>query len=224
MYLHNYRYKNSRPFPHKIIGHFFNEDDLTECLNSIENNMENLEWKQKDYNFQVNKRWLEDPSAMPFEVQKIMWELHSTEFLYFLKQITGISGIIDDPLNTGGGIHCTGRGGKLNIHKDFNYNKKTNLVRKINVLLFLNKNWKPEWNGNLELWNKDKTEKVVDIPPTFNKMVIFNTDEESYHGCPIPLECPEDRFRLSLATYYYVFEPNMPKEQQRLYSQFYDIE
>ena len=57
---------------------------------------------------------------------------------------------------TGGGIHCTGKGGKLNIHKDFNYNKETLLTRKINVLLFLNKGWLPEWNGNFELWSKDK--------------------------------------------------------------------
>ena len=117
MYQHNYKYRNSRPFPYAIIKDFFNEPDLTECLNSIENNIKKLKWKQHDYHFQVNKRWLEDPTAMPLEVQKIIWELHSTEFLHFLKEITGISGIIDDPLNIGGGIHCTGRGGKLNIQK-----------------------------------------------------------------------------------------------------------
>jgi Rps23 Pro-64 3,4-dihydroxylase Tpa1-like proline 4-hydroxylase len=91
-----------------------------------------------------------------------------------------------------------------------------------NVLLFLNKDWLPEWNGNLELWSKDRSEKVVDILPDFNRMVIFNTDDESYHGCPTPLECPEDRFRLSLATYYYVYEENLDESQQRLNSEFYD--
>jgi len=216
------KYKNANPFPHLVVDNFFNEEQLDSCANAIQSNIDNLEWNQRDYKFQVNKRWLEDPTKMPPQVKKILWQLHTAEFLDFLKNLTGIKGIIDDPLNIGGGIHCTARGGKLNIHKDFNYNKETLLTRKINVLLFLNKDWLPEWNGNLELWSKDRSEKVVDILPTFNRMVIFNTDDESYHGCPTPLDCPEDRFRLSLATYYYVYEENLDESQQRLNSEFYD--
>ena len=216
------KYKNASPFPHLVVDNFFNEEQLDDCANAIQNNIDNLEWNQRDYKFQVNKRWLEDPTKMPPQVKKILWQLHTAEFLDFLKNLTGIEGIIDDPLNIGGGIHCTGKGGKLNIHKDFNYNKETLLTRKINVLLFLNRGWLPEWNGNLELWSKDRSEKIVDIIPAFNRMVIFNTDDESYHGCPTPLDCPEDRFRLSLATYYYVYEENLDESQQRLHSEFYD--
>lgn len=222
MFLTGQKYRSRSPFPHVIIEDFFNDEDLTQCMESILNNIDNLEWMQKDYDFQVNKRWLEDPTKMPSEVKKILWQLHTSEFLNFLKDLTGIKGIIDDPLNIGGGIHCTGHGGKLNIHKDFNYNKETQLTRKINVLLFLNKDWLPEWNGNLELWDKDRKTKIKDIPPTFNKMVIFNTDEESYHGCPIPLNCPQDKFRLSIATYYYVHEENLEENKQRLYSEFFN--
>tara|TARA_R100000008_G_scaffold84577_2_gene72350 strand:- start:5433 stop:6101 length:669 start_codon:yes stop_codon:yes gene_type:complete len=222
MFLSHQQYKNSSPFPNIVIDNFFSDEELTQCMQSILDNINNLEWKQQDYHFQVNKRWLEDIVKMPLEVKKIMWQLHSTEFLCFLKDLTGIKGIIDDPLNIGGGIHCTGACGKLNIHKDFNYNKETGLTRKINVLVFLNKEWRPEWNGNLELWSRDRSQKVKEIPPNFNKMVIFNTDEDSYHGCPAPLECPDDRFRLSLATYYYIHEENLDESQQRHHSEFYD--
>jgi len=223
MFIEHTQYKNASPFPHAIIEDFFNDEDLTACVKSIEDNIDDLRWNQRDYKYQVNKKWLEDPRLMPDQVKKILWQLHSAEFLYFLKELTGISGIIDDPLNIGGGIHSTERGGKLNIHKDFNYNKETSLVRKINVLVFLNKEWPSEWNGNLELWSKDRKNKIVDIPPTFNKMVIFDTDEESWHGCPRLIKCPENRRRLSLATYYYVYKENVPKDQQRLYSEFYEV-
>jgi len=222
-YVSHNKYVNASPFPHVVIKDFFNEKDLRACAQSIEEKKDTLKWKvqRRVTEHQINKRWIEDITLMPPAVKKILWKLHSTEFLLFLKELTGIEGIIDDPYNLGGGIHCTSKGGKLNIHKDFDYNKETSLFRRINVLVFLNEEWRKEWNGDLEFWDKTLKSKEVSIAPTFNTMVIFNTDNQALHGCPIPLECPPDRHRLSLATYYYTYSSGESSRELLPYAEFY---
>jgi Rps23 Pro-64 3,4-dihydroxylase Tpa1-like proline 4-hydroxylase len=223
-YIFHNKYKNAEPFPHAVVNNFFNTRDLKDCALAIENNLNNLKWKQQSRvsNDQVNKRWIENVVDMPKEVQKILWQLHSVEFLNFLKDLTGIKGIIDDPSNIGGGIHCTSRGGKLNVHQDFDYNPETSLCRQINVLVFLNENWMSDWKGDLELWDKNLKQKQVSIKPDFNTMVIFNTANNALHGCPEPLQCPPERHRISLATYYYTHNDKSDFENLSPYAKFYE--
>ena len=95
------------------------------------------------------------------------------------------------------------KGGFLKVHSDFNLHPQLNLNRRLNLLLYLNKDWKEEWGGHLELWDKDMKSCKVKISPNFNKLVIFNTTDYSFHGHPNPLACPEDVTRKSLALYYY---------------------
>ena len=64
------KYKNASPFPHLVVDNFFNEEELNSCVNAIQNNIDDLDWNQRDYQFQVNKRWLEDPTKMPPQVKK----------------------------------------------------------------------------------------------------------------------------------------------------------
>jgi Rps23 Pro-64 3,4-dihydroxylase Tpa1-like proline 4-hydroxylase len=223
-YISHNKYKNAEPFPHFVVKDFFNTRDLKDCALVIENNLNNLKWKEQSRvtDHQVNKRWIENAADMPREVQKILWQLHSAEFLNFLKDLTGIKGIIDDPSNIGGGIHCTSRGGKLNVHQDFDYNPETSLCRQINVLVFLNENWMSDWKGDLELWDKDLKRKQVSIKPDFNTMVIFNTANNALHGCPEPLECPPERNRISLATYYYTHNETSNFKNLSPYAKFYE--
>ena len=223
-YISHNKYKNAEPFPHAVVKDFFNTRDLQDCAFAIENNLNNLKWKKnaQTSRHQVNKRWIENAADMPREVQKILWQLHSVEFLNFLKDLTGIKGIIDDPSNIGGGIHCTSRGGKLNVHKDFDYNIQTSLQRQINVLVFLNENWMSDWKGDLELWDKNLKQKQVSIKPDFNTMVIFNTSNNALHGCPEPLQCPPERHRLSLATYYYTHNDKYDRENSSPFAMFYE--
>ena len=223
-YISHNKYKNAEPFPYFVTKDFFNKKDLKDCSLAIENNINNLKWQKQERitDYQVNKRWIENPVHMPKEVQKILWQLHSVEFLNFLKDLTGIEGLIDDPSNTGGGIHCTSRGGKLNIHKDFDYNPETLLRRQINVLIFLNEDWKSDWKGDLELWDKNLKQKRVSIKPDFNTMVIFNTTNNALHGCPEPLQCPPERHRISLATYYYTYNNENNFDDLIPYAKFYE--
>lgn len=140
---------------------------------------------------------------MGWATRSLIAELNSAEFLQFLEALTGIEGLIADPYYEGGGIHEIRRGGFLKIHTDFNYHKKLKLDRRINVLLYLNDDWDESYGGELELWNQDMSTCIRKIQPIINRLVVFSTTDTSFHGHPVPLTCPEDRSRRSLALYYY---------------------
>ena len=131
----------------------------------------------------------------------------------FLEKLTGIAGLIPDPHLRGGGLHEIRRGGSLGVHADFNFYKRLNLFRRLNLLLYLNENWSEEWGGHLELWDRTGKRCMQRIAPIFNRAVIFDTSNFSYHGHPHPLECPDNRSRKSLALYYYTVEA--PADEDR---------
>ena len=133
-----------------------------------------------------------------------MHYLNSEPFLEFLQILTGIQEpLISDPYFVGAGQHEIKKGGLLKVHADFNKHPTLHLDRRINVLVYLNKDWKEEYGGCFELWNEDMSKCGKKILPYFNRIAIFNTTDFSYHGHPDPLNCPEDRSRKSLALYYY---------------------
>ena len=127
----------------------------------------------------------------------------SNLFIEWVQQLTDIPDLENDPENVGGGIHRITSGGKLGIHADYNRNPRSKKYRRVNVLLYLNREWKPGFNGELELWNKDMTECVVSVPPIFNKMVIFRITDDAYHGHPLEWKPTFDYHRVSFAFYYF---------------------
>ena len=131
--------------------------------------------------------------------------LNSDVFLEYLQKLTGIKEIlISDPYLSGGGYHEIKSGGVLKVHADFNKHPRMNLDRRLNLLLYLNKDWDLSWGGNLELYNiNDLSKPAVSIEPLFNRCVIFTTTSFTYHGHPEPLACPEDQSRRSIALYYF---------------------
>ena len=133
----------------------------------------------------------------------LLYYLNSSTFITFVEKLTSIEGLIPDPHFAGGGLHRIQKGGLLKLHVDFNKHSRLNLDRRLNILIYLNKDWKEEYGGYLELWDKDMTRCEKKILPIFNRCVIFSTNDFSYHGHPDPLNCPEDRSRQSLALYYY---------------------
>jgi hypothetical protein len=132
---------------------------------------------------------------------------NSAQFLRFIEGITNIQGLIPDPYFAGGGLHETSSGGLLGIHADFQVNESLQLFRRVNVLIYLNKDWQEVYGGKLELWDKSMTKKVVEVAPIFNRCVIFNTDADSFHGHPDPLTTPDHITRKSIALYYYKAQP-----------------
>ena len=103
-------------------------------------------------------------------------------FLEFLESLTGIDGLIPDPYYEGGGLHPIVPGGFLKVHADFNWHKDLKLDRRLNVIVYLNRNWKEEYGGHLELWNREMTRCERRVLPIFNRCVIFSTTDFSYHG------------------------------------------
>jgi Rps23 Pro-64 3,4-dihydroxylase Tpa1-like proline 4-hydroxylase len=143
----------------------------------------------------------------------VITQLNAAPFMAFLEKLTGIAGLIPDPHLRGGGLHEIRRGGALGVHADFNFYKRLNLYRRLNLLVYLNENWTEAWGGDLELWDRQGKRCVRRISPIFNRAVVFDTSNLSYHGHPNPLQCPEERSRKSLALYYYTVDA--PAEDDR---------
>ena len=138
----------------------------------------------------------------PF-TRQLLNQFNAATMIEFLEALTGIEHLVPDPHYWGGGLHQIERGGFLKVHADFNHHPRLNLDRRLNLLLYLNRDWRDEYGGHLELWNREMTAVVHRIPPIFNRCVIFNTTSFAYHGHPEPLQCPEGMTRKSMALYYY---------------------
>jgi len=151
-----------------------------------------------------NKLGLAKRALFPPQLGAVVDELNSAEFVNWLSRLTGIPDLVPDPSLEGGGLHQSGRGGFLNVHTDFsNHHYHQHWRRRVNLILYLNENWRDEWGGAIEFWEISMRRCAAKYSPLLNHAVIFTTDERSLHGFPDPLRCPENVSRKSLALYYY---------------------
>ena len=205
-------YALANPFPHIVIDDFIPEDLALQCYNQMSQHQEwmfdsMMGYPEDERDSQVNKWWTpfdtdsknRIESDMP-AVWKCLQYFNSRPFLLFLENLTGIKDLIADVDFEGGGIHKIKNGGRLELHSDYNKHPNKDIWR-INLLLYLTPNW--NYNGHLDLYEKDPLVKVKSILPTFNRAVIFNTTDDSIHGHPTPLVCPEEVSRYSFALYYF---------------------
>ncbi len=194
-------YLNANPFPSIYFDNFFNAQRLKEVLEEFPDLTKNPDLKFND----ANQIKLASKGEYKFgaHTKAFMHFLNSQPFLEFLSAISGIENLIPDPYFDGGGCHQIQRGGMLKIHADFNKHPKTKLDRRLNVLVYLNEDWQEEYGGHFELWDKEMKGCQTRILPLFNRMAMFSTTTNSYHGNPNPLTCPPERTRKSLALYYY---------------------
>ncbi|MDB5482526.1 MAG: hypothetical protein JWO83_3579 [Caulobacteraceae bacterium] len=194
-------YRNATPFPHIVIEDFLPPSILELCLKEFPTELsgEDTEYDraQERYKAQFNPDSLSDP------VRSLFYSFNSKPFIRLVENITGIKGLIPDPYFLGAGFHQIRQEGHLSVHVDFNHHKPMNLERRINLLVYLNKDWREEYGGQLELWDADMKSCVRSFVPTFNRCVIFNTTEASYHGNPHPVNHPGGIPRRSIALYYY---------------------
>lgn len=196
----NDRYVSAAPYPHACFDDFLPPD----VLDRVRAELAQLPAAQHSYSRpQENLKTSYAPDRLPRYTRSVIQALNSRAFLLFLEEMTGISGLIPDPYYAGGGVHVVANGGHLDIHADFNHHEKLNLERRLNVLIYLNKDWSPDWGGSFEIWNKDMTEKVESFTPTFNRMVCFSTASDTWHGNPEPVNHPDGEARMSIALYYY---------------------
>ena len=194
-------YQQAEPFPHIVIDNFLPEFVLNNILTEFPKAGE-IDW-QKFENKAEKKLANKHERNMGDYTRALLYQLNSSTFIEFLENLSGIKGIIPDPHFEGGGLHQIEKGGYLKMHVDFNRHTKLNLDRRLNLLLYLNKDWQEEYGGHLELWDQEITQCQKKILPIFNRLVIFSTTDFTYHGHPEPLTCPEGWTRKSLALYYY---------------------
>jgi len=215
------QYQEAQPFPHIVIDKFLPETILNSVVDEFNGNKnwwyDRVKWTEP---YQVNKfYWPHDIESagnmqndLPI-ISALVDYLNSPVVLKYLEELTGIKNLIGDELLMGGGLHKTTSGGKLAIHKDYNVHPVKKIYRRLNLLIYLNKEWKTEWEGHLQLWDKDMNNLEVNVEPIFNRAVIFTISNNSLHGHPIPINTPEGVSRNSIALYYFT-EENPEKDNE----------
>jgi len=201
-------YASAHPFPHIMMSDLVDADILREILQLFPTPEQTENWRRlhvrsNEQDVQLAKLGLQFEREMPSLIRQLIHELNSGPFLYFLERLSGIDNLLPDPSLQGGGLHQVLHGGLLGVHADFTRHHRYQLDRRLNLLLFLNHDWKDEYGGNLELWSRDMNHCERNIRPEFGRCVIFNTDDTSFHGHPRPLTCPDGMTRKSIALYYY---------------------
>jgi Rps23 Pro-64 3,4-dihydroxylase Tpa1-like proline 4-hydroxylase len=195
-------YKANQPYPHIYFDNFLPLDVAEAALRDFPEPKE-VDWHSyKDVN-QHKKLAFDAVEKLPASIRDVLYFLNTRPMLKFLETLTGIQSVLPDPNYVGGGLHQIRPGGLLEVHADFSYHNGLRLDRRINVLIYLNKDWKEEYGGHFELWDREVKRAEKKILPIFNRCAIFSTTSVSFHGHPEPLACPPDRNRKSIATYYY---------------------
>jgi hypothetical protein len=196
-------YENANPTPHIVIDNFFN-NDVAEYLSSNFPEMSEMASVFKEpMSF---KGQLSDIDGKWPKFSQIFSCLQSDDFRSLVSKITNIQNLISDPVLAGGGLHQSPNSGFLDIHVDANFHPFDKaLHRRVNLIVYVNKNWSSSWGGDLQIWsdlNSKPNHLIRSIEPKFNRAVIFSTTQKSWHGVN-PIKCPQGESRKSLALYYY---------------------
>lgn len=202
-------YRKASPFPHAVLEGLFPSALLEKILAEFPSPKQ-VDWIEYDTG-KEKKLGMKVDNKIGELSRSFLHFLNSAPVIRYLEDLTGIEGLIPDPYYHGGGFHQIQRGGFLKIHADFNWHRKLKLHRRINLLIYLNQDWKDEYGGHLELWDKETGAQQKKILPLFGRCVIFNTTDFAFHGHPEPLNCPEGSTRKSIALYYY--SSSRPKEE-----------
>jgi Rps23 Pro-64 3,4-dihydroxylase Tpa1-like proline 4-hydroxylase len=196
------QYVSAEPFPHIVLDGLFEDDALDAVLREFPSR-ETMRWREFDSRTEKKLGYSHETSSISKTVREFLEAMNSFEMLLWLEALTGIEGLIPDPYFGGGGLHRIEPGGFLKIHADFNVHPKLKLDRRLNMLVYLNREWRDEYGGHLELWDRDMSACRKKILPLFNRTVIFSTTDTSFHGHPHPLTAPEGMSRKSVSLYYY---------------------
>ncbi len=212
-------YKINKPFPHIQFDNFLKPSAYKKISKAFPKK-DSVVWKTPSNIHTVGKSVTINGELgikeylYSEDARRFFYELNSGLFLTFLEKLTGIKGLIPDPYFSEGGFHRTASGGYLDIHADFSHSDKLGLERRLNLIFYLNDDWRKSYGGSLGLYDK-KLNKIKEIIPKGNRVIIFTTSDHSFHGHPEPLTCPKNIFRKSIALYYYTV-PTINRNKSRI--------
>jgi hypothetical protein len=194
------RYQAAKPFPHIVLDDFLDREILGRCVSEFPVRG----FSHVGYNRAQEKAKFEfKPETLSAPLRSLFYSFNSKPFIVFLENLTGIKGLIPDPYFIGAGLHELETGGYLGVHADFNRHDILNLERRLNVLIYLNRDWREEYGGCFEIWDEKVRRCVLRVVPSFNRCVIFDTSSNSFHGNPEPVNHPAGTSRRAIALYYY---------------------
>jgi Rps23 Pro-64 3,4-dihydroxylase Tpa1-like proline 4-hydroxylase len=200
------QFQNAKPVPWFKIDNFLRQDFADRCLSAFPT-YEQVQTMGKTFS-NINEKGkfqVTDSTKFPDPLASLNELLASRDFLELMEYVTGMPSLLADEQLVGGGLHSTGPRGHLDVHLDFNYIKERDLHRRLNILVYLNKDWQQDWGGEFELWDEDVQVCHQKFLPIFNRCVVFNTNDVSFHGVNA-VKCPPGESRKSFAAYYYTKE------------------
>jgi Rps23 Pro-64 3,4-dihydroxylase Tpa1-like proline 4-hydroxylase len=193
----------SKPVPNFIIDRFLKDDFAQRIAEAFPPYEQALAVGRS---FQaVNEKGkvqVTNSSQFPKPIRELNELLASRELLELLSYALEIPELLADSQLVGGGMHQTAARGHLDVHVDFNFLEERQWHRRANLLLFFNRDWPAEWGGEFELWDADVKVRHHAHLPIFNRCVVFETNEISFHGVSA-VKCPPGHSRKSFAAYYY---------------------
>lgn len=194
------QFNNAQPFKHIRIDNFLNEEYAELLFQNFPTNYDR--WHK--YNNPIEVKYANDKiQDMDTNIQKLFYLLSTEQITNVFRKISSISDLEYDPYLNGAGLHAHPRYGRLHVHLDYEKHPKLqNKERRLNIILFLTKDWKEEWNGDNQLWDSEMKECKVRTYPKMNSAILFQTNELSWHGLPEKILCPNNVYRKSLAYYY----------------------
>lgn len=218
---HANEYREALPYPYAIFDGLFDEDVLNRVSEQVSQEKFYIDERALDGIEVKSRSDFADNEAIPGEIRKVFEVLNGGKFLEIVSKLTGITGLISDPYYDGGGVNIIQNGGTLAVHVDGTTQHRMKVSRRINAILFLNDHWDVDWNGYHEQWeflNKelspfDENQKwrcVRKILPKKNRLLVFTTNDHSWHGHAGVLNVPDSVQRQSLISYYYTV--GRPKE------------
>jgi hypothetical protein len=199
------QYAAATPYPHLVLDDFLRPDAFVRAHKEFDEIDPEL-WTNY---LHVNERKHSNTEVEAWgpTLQAVAGALTSPRFVSFLSELSGFPGLLPDPTMDGGGLHRSTAGGYLNVHADFTAHHVQPLWRRrVNILLYLNSAWDTEWGGELELWSTDMARCEQRVAPLGNRLLVFTTADDSFHGHPEPLRCPPEVARQSMALYYFTQE------------------
>lgn len=201
------------PFKHIVIDNFFSEGLADLCLSKFPE-LTDPSWEHandKDIEVKFRSTWKSE-FDIPDGIVDAVRILNSSIILRAMGDRLAIPKLVPDAYFTGGGLNVTMPGGLLDVHVDGNYHDATGLNRRLNALVYLNRGWQPEWGGEFGAYDSTGEVCLKKIAPLFNRLVIFDSHDFSFHGLPDPIAFPTGTSRKSILLYYYTLE-SRPESQ-----------